>query len=463
MTMLENIDTYLTEACDSFDLTLMKVDAVMEAALRQLDINYTKAELKVMNENGTADDYRYLCEEADNGLLETISKSIKTIIDNIVKFFSGIKDRIISAFTKKETKDVIDKIDKKTKLFPLLRKKKVIVENIDKQEKLCEEHKSKLLKLRAKACAGNAVSNEDFEKEHESFISKHRTAIGVGAAVTISLGTLLALFKSGAVEKLMNKFSKNEKDTISVLKSSTAGDYSKIKNPQGLVIFSRLFSKTSQIEAEDQVRSAFSMFSALKKAVSGFGKKVVKEAAENDGSDTMKAGMEEVSSADTGEGDDMSISKEEAFGDDPINSVVPEVDDEPDTDPWDDVMRDLSVGGAGNDSFVDPEDDLSTETSEDQTPPEADQSEGQSGDNAGGEQNASMTESEDGLDLDSMYEFLLENDIDSYTTDYYEGSSLEGMLDDFIEEAENIYVEDEMMESTSPTFDMLMSEIDKLY
>lgn len=193
--MTELMLQYLNESSSQFDLVMMKVQAVTEAAERQLAINYNEAELKVMQEAGTDDDLAYLREEADKSFGETIKKTIDKIIAAFTEFFHKIQERIIALVRKKETVDTVDKIEKKIKMFPLLGKKKVTIENTDAQVKVCDEHLSKLAKLKAKVSSGQTVTSEDVSEVHESFVEKHGKAIGVAAAVTVTAAAAFAIMK----------------------------------------------------------------------------------------------------------------------------------------------------------------------------------------------------------------------------------------------------------------------------
>ena len=257
--MTELMLQYLNESSSQFDLVMMKVQAVTEAAERQLAINYNEAELKVMQESGTDDDLAYLHEEADKSFSETIKKTIDKIIAAFTEFFHKIQEKIISLVRKKETVDTVDKIEKKIKMFPLLGKKKVTIENTDAQVKVCDEHLSKLAKLKAKASSGQTVTAEDVSEVHESFIEKHGKAIGVTAAVTVTAAAAFAIMK-----KRMSSIDKEAAQDYQVSKK----DLEDLKKLDGTVASSiaREIATISKQKMSDLVNGVANIGPQLKKA-----------------------------------------------------------------------------------------------------------------------------------------------------------------------------------------------------
>lgn len=215
--MIELINKYLYEAEQNFDLTMMKVDAVSEAAIRQYNINCASAELKVMQESGTDDDLAYYCEEAEKGFVASLVAILEKIKDAIVKFFSELKDKMLSLFTRKETNDAIEKIEKKVKIFPLFGRKKVMVPDVNAQKKEAEKAMSKLARIKARLFSGHKVSVDEVDEVEKSFMEAHGKQIGVAAAATVTIGAALVYLKSimkKAPEdcKGLNKAAKNMLD-----------------------------------------------------------------------------------------------------------------------------------------------------------------------------------------------------------------------------------------------------------
>ena len=374
--MLETINAYLTEAEQSFDLSLMKVGALMEASKRQLEINYTAAELKVMQENGTDEDLAYLLEEANNGLLESGKAAIKKILDAIIKFFSDLRDKVSSTLFSAANREKLEQIQKKIKLFPLIGKKKVVIEDVAKHEKNADKHLSDLAKLHAKAKSGQNVDVSDVDKAQKSFMEEHGKLIGVGAAITVTVAAavgILVAFNKGGFQKLQ-KSEKEAKEKVSDIQDDV--ENGKIPPSTGTKL-AGAFSSIVKTKETTVVRSISGMFSSIRSAMSGFKEK--QEEKKNTKVDVKKAlkllnatessdfelddidqillesddaGAVDNSPAETPESEESSSSDDNSSSndssdmktedgelDDPIDSI-PTVDDEPDTDPWDDVMRD---------------------------------------------------------------------------------------------------------------------------
>lgn len=195
--MINVIDKTLSEASQMYNLSSLKIKTIMEAAERELHINYNEAELKVIKESGTDDDLKFLYEAADKEFKDVTLKAIKKRRDVCDKFFSKMKDRIIKNLSDKDTKEVINKISKKAKLYPLLNKKKLLVENYNAEIKLRTKALAGLNKIRASI--GSAEKDTvleaiaDVEKE---FDIEHNATLGVSAAVPITINKAVNLVNS---------------------------------------------------------------------------------------------------------------------------------------------------------------------------------------------------------------------------------------------------------------------------
>lgn len=361
--MIELIERYMSEASQNYELAEMKVNAILEAAMRQLNINYTAAELKVMKESGTADDLAYLYEEANNGLVESIIKTIEKIKEAIVKFFSEMKDKILSIINKKETEEALNKIEKKVKLIPLLGKKKIMVENYNEELKCANKHISLLDKLKAKLKSGQDVSSEEVEKVEKSFMEEHEKLIGVSAAITITLTAAITLIKKmrGDSGKLMKDFEKNVSDKIDDIASTVE----KIPNPHVGTKLSKAYSTITKVITEDFTRCLSSTMSSVKRSIKSFkntevdvdkAKKILlKEETEEDMDIDSKDMEKSLNNAEK----EMKEDGEEC-GDCADNSIP----EEPDTDPWDDVMRELECDPIIDDEEEDDESEKCEEDSD---------------------------------------------------------------------------------------------------
>ena len=194
----------LQESCDQFDLNMMKTDAVFAAMERQLDINYKQAELKVFNESGTYDDLMYLREEAEGGFRNGIIKILTNIKDAVVQFFSKLKDKAVSIFSSEKIKSDLDKVDKKVKFIPFAKKQKIIVPDIDKQNKVSDETIAACEKLEAKVLSGQDIPDDAIEQIEEQHAEKMEKASGVSSAIQITLGNAVTVIK-GAMKSAGSK------------------------------------------------------------------------------------------------------------------------------------------------------------------------------------------------------------------------------------------------------------------
>lgn len=321
--MIEEINGFMSEACGDLDLTMMKIDTVMEAAKRQLSINYKSAELKVMQECGTSEDLAYLYEEAEAGLIETVARAIDKIIEAIKKFFADMRDKVLTIITSKENKETLKKIEKKVKLFPLIGRKKIIIEDIKSQNKVIEEHQSKLMKLKAKAKSGQEVTEDDVAEVEKSFMEKYGKIIGVGAAITITVSSAIALLDERIAEVAAD-LKKIEADSIDFMTDAKRADRIGAS-------LSRAYSSIAKAKSKHAVDSCSMILSKIKEALKGAKNVAVDNKAVLS---ALKESEDSIDSVETEMPEESDMQTEDSDGEDDI----PAVDDEPDTDPWDDVM-----------------------------------------------------------------------------------------------------------------------------
>lgn len=336
--MVKEINAFLTEASNQFDLSKLRIDAVMEAAVRELSINYEEAQLKVLKENGTADDLAYLYEEADNGLLETVIKAIEKIKDAIIKFFSDMSDKILEIFTKKENKEVVDKLEKKVKLLPLVGRKKIIIEDYSKQEKVVDEHMGMLKKLKAKFISGQKVETADVEEVSKSFKEKYAKAIGVAAAITVTVSAGIVIYRKYG-DKLVAGVKERKNEIVGYLDSLKDNINNRVQNAhvaQSLADAASTIAKNAQ---QGLTQCTTGVLSAIKKAISGAGKTAVdvKSASKILGESTDDELTKDLSNNKESDLSEDGIAKEDGEFDDPIDAYN-------DEDPFEKVAQGLLDG-----------------------------------------------------------------------------------------------------------------------
>jgi hypothetical protein len=355
--MIKEIEMFLEEANQDYELTSMKVNAVMEAAKRELTINYAAAELKVIKESGSDSDLAYLYEEANNGLVETVVAAIKRIKEAIVKFFSDLKDKIISLFADKQVDDKLEKLEKKVKFNPFAAKKKIAVENVDAELKVCDEHLSKLAKLTAKLKSGQDVSTADVDEVEQSFMDKHGKVIGIGSALVVTVAGGIVIAKK-LKDRIPKEISDIQKDVSQDL-SDAIDVAQRCDKPEVEHKIASAGAAIAKAKANDLVNGFKNTISKIVDGIKGI-KNTAVPATQVAGALGVK-GVKESTGEDVPETDDdieaaiadASDVKTEDGEDDPFDSVPTSEDD--DSDPWDAVMKDLA-GLATDDDDCDDDD-----------------------------------------------------------------------------------------------------------
>lgn len=377
--MLNFITEAMSETSALCELDMKKSRVVAEAAYRELAINYGEAELKVINENGTSDDLQLYYEAANEGYLETIKKCLKKIKDAIAKFFSAIKSKIVSFISREENNDAIEKIEKKVKLVPFLKRKKVLLENYNEEAKLANETLSKLNKLKAKATAGQEVTPEEVDEVKQSFLEKHGKLIGVGAAVTVTVVVALSTVKAMQKEstKVTNKFEEISTKACEDCEKMIP----KVKNPAVATKLADAVATVTKTTQEAYVRTWKSGITTIGQAVKTQGKttitgkevsKILDEStdditkmSEKDIQNVMKSTSTASQIANANKSSEVSEDGENPMSDEPIDTVVDAPEDT--SDVWDDVMATVDTDDTdgidlGDDSVVvDDEDDVDVE------------------------------------------------------------------------------------------------------
>ena len=141
---------FLTEASSAYDLNVMRITAVVEAANRQREINFHEAELKVMQESGTDDELTMLLEAAESDFVENIRKALDKLRQAIVEFFSKCRQKLVELMSKRDDQNALDKIKKRLKLLPIIGKKKVMIEDYEEEQKIYEKGMKGMNNLAAK-------------------------------------------------------------------------------------------------------------------------------------------------------------------------------------------------------------------------------------------------------------------------------------------------------------------------
>lgn len=205
--LYDRIEEAFNEADKRHEIASMKINAYMEANLDMLEINYAKAREKVMCEDGTAEDLVYLQEEANTNAVAKIKAGIAKIIEAFKKFCNDIKIKVMSFIQSKDTQEKLDKIEKKVKLNPFLAKKKIQIDDTEKQLGVVAWANDQYRKLFGKLKSGRTVDKEDIEDVKDETSHKMRKAVGAVAIISLPISAAIVLLKkrSAAAEKQMKE------------------------------------------------------------------------------------------------------------------------------------------------------------------------------------------------------------------------------------------------------------------
>lgn len=245
--MLEKITALLEKANNDFDINMAKIDVYVESTLDLFAINCKKAELKVLTESGSPDDLFFFENEANKGAVESIKKAIDKIIEAFTKFVNEIKLKILTFINKKETKNVIDEMEKKIKFNPFLSNKQVQVEDTKKQLKVVAWANAELTKLISKVKSGKTVLAEEVNKLGEEFKRRLQSASGIENAVKVKLKEAASMLKkaSDAMNENIEHFSKITKELIEDAKTTSGELHTTVSNTLKMIA-----SKASEVGKE---------------------------------------------------------------------------------------------------------------------------------------------------------------------------------------------------------------------
>lgn len=264
---LDDIKKQLVVSEKVFDVAVKKSEAYTSMAVMEATIATEESDIKIILENGTPEDLEYLYEEAQDGFIGKVKKAIQAIIDAIKKFFSDVKNKIVSLFTKSEVDKGLDNIEKKAKFNPFLKKKKIVVKDTDAEETCIKKYTEKLKKFALRIKSGDDVSNTEMEEAHESFLKEHAKVIAATIGISLIAGIALCRKKLKSAnkdtegpEKEANSMIQSIKDTMDKITNSDAA--TKLQK-----IASRIGENSKKLGSA-VVSRITGLFSAIKKAKS---------------------------------------------------------------------------------------------------------------------------------------------------------------------------------------------------
>lgn len=359
----------LREINSAYDINTMRINAVVEAANRQREINFHEAELKVMQESGTDDELAMLIEAAESDFVENIQKALDALRQAVIKFFSECRQKLVDLMSKRDDANKLDQLEKRMKLIPLIGKKKVMIEDYDAEVALAKKHLKDLAGLTAKLRGKQEVDASAVAAVKKSYDDAHGDLIGASNAKTVSINDAVKMAKKMIASG--NAELKEREDTALKACDDAKKDAEKananVANQIANVICH--ICKTAQ---NDYHRCVNGIMASIKKAIGGYKaeqKTAEKPGVKNESTDDSDAEMEKLAKqqADTNSKD----SVDEDADDDDIDLGFDVAGDDAltdglgidDVDSEDDTLDDLSIDV--DDDEDDDEDECCRESADD--------------------------------------------------------------------------------------------------
>ena len=249
-----------------FDLAMTKASAVAESSFNDMNLFMSQAELKVMTESGTIDDLWYYREEATEGFVGKAREVILAIIEALKDFFSELKTKIVKLFAGGDVTKTLEEVEKKARLNPFLKNKKVKIPDFNKQDEAMKDYDRRLGKLLASSKAGSKVSPDDVEEEEDKF--NKAWAAALAAVTTITVIALVGLTRK-LQKNIESDVDSNQRETIGRMKNAE----DKVKDmvdPDKVAVLTKITQKTAQNarrESSWRVNTLVKCIAVLKKAV----------------------------------------------------------------------------------------------------------------------------------------------------------------------------------------------------
>lgn len=206
--------------------TIEQVRIYTEAALREHQIQYKEAELKVLKESGTDEDLMILKEAADNGAIERIIKAIKKILDSLAEFVKTVRDKVKYKFRSKQSLETLNTMEQTLAKTPKLRSKKISYANTDEEEKLVQKTLAAVQKKVARIKSGHYKEKdlEELNELEEKTDSKLKT-LKIAATAAIAIGSAIVLYRKtiGDIEDQKIQVNIKEQDLTDMDLSMEAG------------------------------------------------------------------------------------------------------------------------------------------------------------------------------------------------------------------------------------------------
>lgn len=270
---------FLTEASSAYDLNVMRITAVVEAANRQREINFHEAELKVMHESGTDDELTMLLEAAESDFIENIRKALDKLRQAIVEFFSKCRQKLVELMSKRDDQNALDKIKKRLKLLPIIGKKKVMIEDYEEEQKIYESSMKSMNNLAAKLEGGQEVTPDDVSSIINSFDDMWDKAIGAANAKTVTVADAINEAQK-MIAQGSNDLKAREQDALKAIDRAKK-DAEKVNANVANQIANGIchFTKTAQTGFH---RCVNGIMATIKRSIAGFKKEAPANSAPKD-------------------------------------------------------------------------------------------------------------------------------------------------------------------------------------
>ena len=270
---------FLTEASSAYDLNVMRITAVVEAANRQREINFHEAELKVMQESGTDDELTMLLEAAESDFIENIRKALDKLRQAIVEFFSKCRQKLVELMSKRDDQNALDKIKKRLKLLPIIGKKKVMIEDYEEEQKIYESSMKSMNNLAAKLEGGQEVTPDDVSSIINSFDDMWDKAIGAANAKTVTVADAINEAQK-MIAQGSNDLKAREQDALKAIDRAKK-DAEKVNANVANQIANGIchFTKTAQTGFH---RCVNGIMATIKRSIAGFKKEAPANSAPKD-------------------------------------------------------------------------------------------------------------------------------------------------------------------------------------
>lgn len=355
----------LREINSAYDINTMRINAVVEAANRQREINFHEAELKVMQESGTDDELAMLIEAAESDFVENIQKALDALRQAVIKFFSECRQKLVDLMSKRDDANKLDQLEKRMKLIPLIGKKKVMVEDYDAEVSLAKKHLKDLSGLTAKLRGKQEVDASAVAAVKKSYDDDHGDLIGASNAKTVSINDAVKMAKkmiaSGNAEL-------KEREETALKACDDAKKDAEKANANVANQIANVICHICKTAQNDYHRCVNGIMASIKKAIGGYKaeqKTAEKPGVKNESTDDSDVEMEKLAKqqADTNskdsvdedaDDDDIEIGFDIA-GDDALTDGFG-IDD---VDSDDDTLDDLSIDVDDDDDDEDDDEDES--------------------------------------------------------------------------------------------------------